>query len=625
MFNARSLACGAALVGSLTLFNCEKTSTAETVAPTTDPADEAARKPAGGGEKVATIPQKATTPKPPKAKIHVQLALEGVADVMEAVKQITANATPDTPSDPMAQLQAMLLTTGFGPGFLGNIDVDALHALALAIPPDGGSGPKDLELSAAIGVIDARRVLDGMPSSLRPQPLGAGMWELPIEDVRLLLEEGGNELRLGMTADELKQSAGLRAKVGSGRRIRARADGLKALDLDPAAMLPLGDLPFGPQLAQVLEEVETVEVEAEVGTKRDLTLLTRAHAPFRKLGVEPLGGPRTGATELESRLPAGSVFATTLSFGDPKLIHESLDRYVPLDLIPEPFTAIAKGALGGVHALLDQFAGDLAVALYAQPDGQASVLFAANVEDEALANGGIRKIHEAVVATLQEFAAIQGDNEGSKFIIAHQPDSLTLAGVKADRLSIGIPKDFRTDLEHAEIFIKKDAIEGVSFASGKTLVVVFGSGAQTLATDIAKGLGKPRSTSLAGDQGLARVRGAMEGCQVCSSIDLEGYLRFRLLLLKAIADRQKDKAAQKEIKGQITALAKASDVGQPSIGFTIGQDDAEAAVIVPESLAFASKETLAAYKAVSDFLGRASGSTPPEVVACAPGSKACGK
>ena len=73
-----------------------------------------------------------------------------------------------------------------------------------------------------------------------------------------------------------------------------------------------------------------------------LMMLAAAQAPFSSLGLEPIGVPRGAATALEQRLPERPFLAASMSWGDPSLLHASIDRLVPLDQIPEPFAAIAK-------------------------------------------------------------------------------------------------------------------------------------------------------------------------------------------------------------------------------------------------------------------------------------------
>src|SRR5690606_40779916 len=126
---------------------------------------------------------------------------------------------------------------------------------------------------------------------------------------------------------------------------------------------------------------------------RDFAASVGAEAPFHKLGLEPIGAARAAATGLESRLPAEPVFVTTLSWGDPALLHGIVDS-VPMSQVPEPVRPMVEKAMKSAHGLLDQVASDVVFALYIDDKkGQATFVMAADVKDEAKTKAALQGVH----------------------------------------------------------------------------------------------------------------------------------------------------------------------------------------------------------------------------------------
>lgn len=588
MFNVRSAVLGAAMASSLGLGGCakEKAKTAGSQTP------EAT---ADTGTTQPVVPLAPATPPPPKVKVRA--SLEGLGDMMDATKVIVSNIDPEKAIDPRAQLGALLLGSGFGPGFLSNIDLDGVHAFSFAVPPKGSESIGDLELAGAIAVRNGRAVLEAMPASFQPQPLGDGAWELRLDDALLMLKEGPGELRLGFTAQDLAVAAELDRRPSPGRRIRARAENLP-MDLMSRDRAPW--IAQIPGLEKVVADTKAVELEFDYGTDRALQLLTTVIAPFHLLGVEPIGRPRETATALEQRLPADPFFAATMSWGDPTLVHSSIDRMVPLDQIPDPFGQIAQQAVKGVHGLLDQISNDVVMALYVGKNGDATFLVAADVKADAETAAGLRQVSDSIVQALEAYAIMQGKNEDAKFKIEFKSASVPFGKIKADRMTVRIPKDFRSDFDTVETFIDKDSIEIISWVSGQTAVLAVGAGAKTIAGDIAKSLGKPRKASLAQDQGLQGIRTAMNGCQLCASFDIVDYLRFRLQLLGAT--HPKDKEVQKKTKAMLAALAKAKVEGEPSLGIRVEREQGAIGMYVPKSLVFTGHDAIEVLTETNEYV-----------------------
>jgi hypothetical protein len=534
-------------------------------------------------------------------KINFEGSIEGIDDMLAAFQELGQRAVPDDATDPKADLQAGLLQTGFSPAFLDNIDLAGRHVFAVAWPArDEGGGARDAELAANVAVIDPRKVIEGTPAAFRPQPLGDGVWEFRQEQMRVLLKEGGKELLVGFSTTDLERAATLRSKLGDGRRIRVRAWNLPVDDVAPSALLglPVGT-PFAKNLDKLAQELKAAELEVDFGTKRDFEAVATAEAPFHTLGIEPLGEPRASSTALESRLPAGPVAVTTLAWGKPEMVHQMIDRLVPIDQIPQPFADIARTAVAGTHGVLDQLGNDVVLGLYVDRKGHPAVLIAADVRDEGKSKEALRKIAQAINSAVQAQATLSSGNKAGQFSVDYKVDGVALPGGKADRMVVTIPKDFEGDFDAAALFLSKNTVETIAFVRDKTAVVTVGAGARGLATEVARGLGKTRKDSLAASQGLAQIRAAMGGCQICVAGNPNDYFEFRLLLLAAASD---DKSVAKDIRAKLAKLKKVAAVGESAAGVAVRRDQAGMAVVVPESTMFASAETWKTLREVNAFL-----------------------
>lgn len=570
-----------ALAIPLGLSGCKKTTDdTSTVAPVTDVSGGA-----GSSDSVAARPTDAEM-------IQLHGSIENVDDMLDAVRDIMARLDPEQPNDPKAEMQAMLLQFGFGPGFLSNIDMQGLHAFSFAFPQsDENASPDAAQLSGSIAVVDPRKVIESTPAAFRPQPLGDGVWEFKQNQTRMLLREAGKELLLGLDSADLEKASGLRARTsGGGRRVRVHAANAPVDDIDPAEVLgiPAGSK-LAKDLARVIQEATGFDVEIDLGTNRSFELLAGAQAPFHMLGIEPLGKPRAAATSLEGRLPARPVFVTSLSWGDPALLHKLVDQNVPVSEVPAPFQELVKKTLASAHSLLDQVANDVVVALYLDDRGKASVLVAADVRDAAKTTTAMRTLNEALATAVEAQRTMAGKSKDAQFAVDHKPDGLSVAGGKADRFTLTIAKDFLADFGKASIFLDKNKLETISFARGDTAVMIIGAGGRKLASDISGSLGKARKDSLAQHAGLEEVRKTMGGCQICIAGDPVDYLRLRMLLLQDNGD----KAVSKTAKANLANLKKLEKLGESSGGLKIEPDAASVALVIPTKTLYASAETWA--------------------------------
>ena len=212
MFTPRSVLLVASLAAPLALTGCGKKKNTEETQPPSVPVTTA---PADPPPKVVAEPQAAVE------RITVSGRLEGLDDMFDGFKKLSESWMPDEATDPQAEIQAMLLGQGFGPGFWGNLDLGGLHTFSLATPVDGGR-PEDSSLSASMAVVDGRKLIENMPQAQRPSPLGEGMWELSLDDTRVLMSEAGKELLLGFSTEDIDAAGKLRGGDKGGMRLQLK-------------------------------------------------------------------------------------------------------------------------------------------------------------------------------------------------------------------------------------------------------------------------------------------------------------------------------------------------------------------------------------------------------------------
>lgn len=527
---------------------------------------------AGGG----TVEAEPATPKgrkPPAGKpVHVRATLHGLGDVMALVKQATTAWTPKQPIDPAAQIQAILLQMGYGPGLWNNLDLAGPFAVdATFHASDPGA---DLKLVGSLAAVSAKGVMDGMPSTQRPQPLGSGLWELIQGDLRIFLREKPKALEFALSSPDLDRAPALVDEAGKGRRVA-----LRAWDLPPgvAGNLNLGLPPaLQRQVDAVLRDTKSASLELDAGTDRDLVFSASAEAPFAKLGLTPLGPARTQAPPLEASLPAGPVLVVSLPWGSPEALHKSLDKGVRLDQIPAPFDKVAKDALGGAHGLLDQITGDVTFAVYLSPKGEVSALLAANVKDEAAARAAARGVLQSAATGLDEFNKITGDDKSAKVGVTFKTDGVKAGAAKGDLLALAVPKNMQKEMADVEPVLTKGKLELATIVSGNVAALAVGAGAQKLAADVAA---KARKTSLATDIGLRLARTASQGCHFCIGVDPIGVARLTALL---DAEDRADKPRMKKLDAAGATFTRLG--GAVGVGIKLDPDLGSLAVGLPKGI-----------------------------------------
>ncbi len=590
---ARSLLVAALTIATpLTLASCKKTN-GDTTAPLA--ADSGTAGTGGGTDTEVT-----RTPVPEAELVKVNVSLASLDDMLAGLKKFGERWMPGQSMDLSADIQAGLLGMGFGPGFWTNLDLGGQHAVYIAGPPSGDAGPESMELAGSVAVVSVPKLLESVPSDYRPQPLGDGMWELTRDGERMLMRDGGKELWVGYSTEDLERASKLRGQVGPGRRFRARATNIPTDEFNPADLLGLPrDMPMVKAFSDVLKELEAFEVQVEFGSDRDAELVASAEAPFHKLGLGPIGKPRAASTSLESRLPGDPVFVTTMSWGDPKLIHSMMEKSIPVSQIPAPFDGMVKQAIESMHALLDQIANDVVLAMYVDKQGKATLVFAADVSASDPTLEGVRGLNDVIVQGIEAQKALVGKDTKSAFDAKLERDKIKLGKVRADQLTVTIPAAFEEDFAMASSFLNKNKLETFAMVAEGTAIVAIGAGGKALVSDVARSLGKDRKDSLAQHDGLGRLRTTMGGCQICVTGDPSAYFRFRLTLLKDTADDKKVAAAA---KAKLAELGRTADLGDPGVGLRVADKDASLAVVVPQTLVFAPVETTEKLNELAEFL-----------------------
>ncbi|MBK6923306.1 MAG: hypothetical protein IPH07_38315 [Deltaproteobacteria bacterium] len=553
------------------------------------------------------------TPRPAIQKLNITGTITGIPDLFDAFREINARWA-DGDTDARAELQAGLLQAGFSPSFLDNLDLAGAHSVWFAYPQQSESAtPADVNLAASIAVIDGRKVIEGAPASSRPQPLGDGMWELKSADSHLLIKENGKELLLGLSPQDIARAGSLRAEAKTDHHITSKLWNIPKDELDPAALFGLqGSSKPARELAEVLKNLESISLVADAAPDKDATLVVSADAPFSRLGIEPIGKARGSATAIEGKLPGNPMFVSTLSWGDPALLERTLTSQVPVSQLPEPFASIVKQALDASVTLLKQVANDVVIAIYVDASGKPTALVAADVKDDAKTRDAMHAIADAIKQAVEAQNTLAGKQASAKIGLEWKPGGVAVAGGKADKMVLRAPKDLAGEIGEASILLNKDALDVISMVQGNAAVIAIGPGAKALATDVAKGLAKPRKDSLAQHTGLGRLRTTMGGCQICVAFDPTAYLRFRVALMIA-----KDKTAAKQGKSSLAELKKVGNVGSAMVGFKVEPKQGAMGSVLPKELLFANKAAVATLKRVNDLVDAGGAS----VVATPPGAK----
>ncbi|MEZ4381811.1 MAG: hypothetical protein R3A79_10695 [Nannocystaceae bacterium] len=528
---------------------------------------------------------------PPPPSVHVRASVRELSEFFALVKEITA-AWSGEAFDVSAQAQAILLQMGYGPGMWSSLDWSGVMAGDLHFPLAEDALPGDSRAFGTLAAQSPRAVLDAVPESRRPQPLGDGVWEMVDDNLRVLFREQGQALEFALVPSDLDQASSLVAPALAGRRLQVVANEFPEgwLSARDFVDLPEGN-PQADRVAAVIEGASELRFEVDAGTDRDLQLHLGALAPFELLGLDPLGPPRTQPTALEGLLPGQPVAVFAQTWGSPALIHKAIDRSVPLDQLPEPFAKIARDAIAAAHALLDQVKSDVVLGLYLTKSGKAALLVAADVKDEVQAGAALKTVSKSVVSALESYRELAGGSPEAAFKVTYKPGGGNLGQGKGDLLRLGPPKNMAADLERFEFFLtKKGEVEVISGVHGGVAYMALGGGAGELWAD-------KRAGALASDGGLAQARAASGGCQVCVGIDPVGVTRMMATVAR---DATADKKTEKEYVAVLRDLGKLGELGDVGLGFQAQAGKGALALGVPRSLLMPPPATTEKVRALFD-------------------------
>lgn len=516
-----------------------------------EPAPAPASDVGGAPDSEITSPQQ---PRPKGQPLHVKASVSGLGDLLQLVKLATQAWNPKNPIDASSWVQAALLQMGYGPGLWNNLDLTGVMAVDTTFFLD--SPTTDLRLAGSLAAISAKGVMEGMPSTQRPQPLGNGMWELVQGGLRVLLRERPKALEFGLSAPDLERAGGVAGEASGGRRLKVHGSELPKgmLSADLFAMLPAG---LRRQVSAVLREATSASFELDAGTDRDLVLELAADAPFERLGLSPLGPARVQATALEGRLPAGPALVVAMPWGSPELLHKFLDSAQKLvdQMGAGAFTDQGKQAITASHALLDQLRNDVVFAIYVGSKGEFTVLIAGDVKDEAAARKATFEVFSAIKGALTAFNTLGGDKKDASIAVNLKAGGLKAGAGAGDTLTLGLPKNMAKEAEDLKTLLDNKAqLELIALVTGGSASLTFGADARRISTQIGQNSGKAAgNANLAADGGLGLARFASKGCHFCIGLDPVGLAR---LVFHSKPELRADKAKLKDLESAAAVVTR---------------------------------------------------------------------
>ena len=372
------------------------------------------------------------------------------------------------------------------------------------------------------------------------------MWELLHGDLRMLLREQPKSLEFALTQPDLERAGALAKSSAGGRRLKVHAADLPAglLSADSVGMLPPG---LRRQVSAVLQQATRASFELDAGTDRDLTLELAADAPFERLGLSPLGAARTQTTALEGRLPGGAAIVVAMPWGSPELLHKMVDNAAKqAGQLGGAFEAPVRSVISASHTVLDQVQNDVVFAIYPGPKGEATLLIAADVKDEAAARKAAHDILTTAGSAVTAFNALGGDKKEASFTVTLKDKGIKSGAVEGELFTLGLPKNMANDLEDARpLLTSKDQVELASGGRRRQR-----DRDDRLRRPEARGRRRraasspPRKSSLSADGGLVLARTASKGCHFCVGIDPVGFARVAVFMDK---EMRNDKARTKEL------------------------------------------------------------------------------
>lgn len=547
----------------------------------------------------------------PIAKIQLHGSASGLADMLAAGSKLITTWSPPEPGAPAVDLRSLVAMTliqqGFGPGFLDGLALDQVHAFEFAYPQEGqpGTSEADVELALALSASDPVRVIESLPASMQPQPLGNNLWQLSAEELQVFLRASADAVEVAFAMEQLDRAAGLRAKVPPGPRLRLGASNIPAGDVDIGELLPI---PGGAVLTDVLNQTTAIELAGDFGSDRDLGVRLDVTAPFGRLGLEPIGPATQAPSELAEVLPDDAMLAWAMPWGNPRLLHGMLDNQIPVNQIPAPFDAYVGEVLRGSHGLLDQIRDEVIAAAYLDAKQNFTIVLAAEVGDEAAARAAWRGIMQTAEKAIGDHIALVGNQPEHKYAVEFKPDAVKAGKAKADAFTITLSKSMADDPE-LEVFDslvgrKKPKLEVLGLIQGGKLIVTIGAGGRAVMAEVGRKLDKPGTDSLEDAGGLALARKLTDGCQYCVAIDPVEIVRMVLQLQSD--DPDLDAKARKLAREGVTSLAKLDVAGQVALAGRFADQQGVFGLLIPKTLLFADPADIAKVLAIFEAIDEAS-------------------
>jgi hypothetical protein len=573
-----------------------------------------------------------TIERPPVEKIRIRASIDDPADIIAALSKLFAlwqdpAKSNGQPTDLMPFLQATLLQSGFGPGFLEGLDLNGRFAADLAYPQPGqqDATQADLELAAVLSANDSKRVIESLPKSFEAQPVGGAVWEVRQGGAPMLMRANNRSVDVGLNGADLDRGHALLDSIPAGHRVRVHASNIPKDDLDPSQPLDLPDSIAKP-ISKLLREASAVEAAMDVGTDRDLLVVGAADAPFGTLGLGPLGPPIEAESKVAATLPANAAAAIDMPWGDPSLLHKQLDRLTPKDDdVPPPFEQLVGDTFSAMHGILDNIDGEVVSALYVSKKEQATLVLAAETKSDSAMRASSRKLLAALNSGFEQHIKATGGDKDHRYKVSYKPDGLVFSGTKADHFYVTVPKYLQTEMGRAAnpyLGKKNPRLEVIVLIEDGRVFMTIGRGGKALISDISRKLGSDRATNLESDGGLALARRLDGGCHFCIALDPIELARLALI---AARDTDDSRAAKEGLKN----LAKLDLPGQIALAAKLEEDRGSLGLGIPKDMLFSEPEKLRALKQLFDDVvapepATTPGAKPAAKPSAAGGSKAKG-
>ena len=547
--------------------------------------DDGAGAAEASGRDTADAPARA---RPPVETIDISGSVSGIQDMLGAGSDLYNAWSPPEPGaqpvDILNFIAIALQQEGYAPGFLEGLDLDGVHAFELGIPREGQPQVTDADIAIAAGfaTIDAVRVIESLPSNLRPQPLGNKLWQLREGELELLFRAQDDAMEVASAMDKLDRAASLRGQVTSSERVQLRAKDLPPGGIDIAELLPV---PGAAVLSSILDETRAVELTGDFGRQRDMLVRLAAEAPFERLGLDPVGPATQAPSQLATVMPPGAMGVFVMPWGDPGLLHNLLRKQLPVDAIPAPFDGYVDVVLAGAHQILDDIQDEILTAAYLD-DGDMTIVLAAKVRDEASARKALRDLFGSAERALDDYLALTGTNDDFKFRVDFAQDKARAGRFKGDLFTVTVPKAMQSETEDIGFLLgrRTPKLEVASLVADGTMVVAIGTGQRGFMSALGRRLGKASSGGLEAGKGLERARAITQGCQYCIAVDAT---EAGELVLTIIADDSDEpESVRKLARSAAKKLDKLDVSGEVAMSLRLQEGLGVFAIGVPQSLLF---------------------------------------